>query len=501
MKKQILLLAFLLGYGYFAAGGLPQVGLSAAAADSDIAVEKQWIALFNGKTLEGWTPKFTGYRLGVNLNNIFRVDDGLLKVSYEDTDAFKGEFGHLFYQTPFSDYILRAEFRFTGEQIEGGPGWAFMNNGLMIHCQTPESLAKDQGFPTSIEVQLYGSQGERQRTMGNICTPQTHVVVDGTLVEPHVIGSNSKHYVMDQWVTMEVEVHGFGEIVHRVNGREVMRYEKPQLHDGTRLVGGHIAIQAETHPTEFRKIELLPLAGNRAVSHDGTSDSSRMNQAPSGYSALFDGHSLEGWKVHPQSQGHWTVTDGVIDYDALSEAPGPEKHLWTQESFGDFELHIDWRLKRTAGLYPMQTILPDGTVQRDAAGQVVTTPRPNADSGIFLRGTMKAQVNIWCWPVGSGEVWGYRTDPQMPAAVKKAVTPKVKADNPVGEWNTYIITMKQDRLTVVLNGETVISEARLPGVAARGPVGLQHHGGRDENGQMNAASSMIQFRNMFIKAL
>ena len=468
------------------------------AAETD---GQQWIPLFNGKDLEGWTPKFKGYVLGENPYYIFRVENGILKVSYEDTGKFDGAFGHLFYQVPFSHYRLRSEFRFTGQQAAGGPQWSFMNNGFMIHSQRPESMDIDQSFPTSIEVQLYGSDATHQRTMGNICTPQTHVVVDGELITKHVIPSDSGNCPGDQWTTIEVEVHGSDRIVHRVNGQDVIQYEKPQLDDGTLLEGGHIAIQAETHPTEFRTIELLPLEGNRTISHDGKGPAMSMNQPPEGYRALFDGTSLTGWKLHPKSRGHWKVVDGVIDYDALSEAPGRHKSLWTEESFGDFELHVEWRLKRTEGLYPMQIILPDGSPKRDADGKVIIEKRPNADSGILLRGEIDSQVNIWCWPVGSGEVWGYRTNSNMPDEVRKAATPKVRADNPVGQWNTFVITMKRDRLTVVLNGQTVIENAQLPGVPEAGPIGLQHHGGKGKDGRMNPASSLVQFRNIFIREL
>jgi len=223
------------------------------------------------------------------------------------------------------------------------------------------------------------------------------------------------------------------------------------------------------------------------------------NCAPEGYEALFDGNTLDNWDVHPESVGHWKVLEGVIDCDAMSQAPDNEKHLWTKESFEDFQLQVEWRIKETNGLYPVPTILADGTHKRDKNGTEVTTPTPNADSGILLRGEVKSQCNIWCWPVGSGEVYGYRMDVNMPAEVRAAVTPVLNADNPVGEWNKFIITMIGDRLTVSLNGKTVIDNAQLPGIPARGPIGLQHHGGKGEDGKYNNASSLVQFRNIFIE--
>ncbi len=220
-----------------------------------------------------------------------------------------------------------------------------------------------------------------------------------------------------------------------------------------------------------------------------------------GWRPLFNGKDLSGWKIPPGDNGHWKVVDGVIDYDARSEAQG-DKNLWTQQSFGDFVLHVEWRLKKTTGKYPMKVILPDGSYQKDDKGQDIVQPRPNADSGIFLRGRSKSQVNIWCWPCGSGEIWGYRNDKRMPAEVRAACVPKVQADNPVGQWNTFVITMKGENLTVQLNDKTVIENAQLPGIPQQGPIALQHHGGFNaKTGQWSPASSLIQFRNISIKEL
>ena len=220
-----------------------------------------------------------------------------------------------------------------------------------------------------------------------------------------------------------------------------------------------------------------------------------------GWISLFNGTDLSGWKVPEGDGGHWKVIDGVIDYDARSEAK-KDKNLWTEKSFRNFVLRIDWRLKETHGLYPMQDILPDGTAKKDASGKVIVTPRPNADSGILLRGFGKSQINIWCWPIGSGEIWGYRTDPKTPPEVRAAAVPKVNADKPVGQWNTFEITLKGDTLKVVLNGKTVIENMPLRGIPEEGPIGLQHHGGFDKKtNSYQAASSLIQFRNIYLKPL
>ena len=231
--------------------------------------ESQWIQLFNGKDLVDWQPKFNHYELGHNLNNTFRVEDGLMTVSYDEWDSISDEFGHIFYRDMFSHYILRVEYRFTGEQVPGGPGWAFRNNGAMLHCQSPESMLVDQDFPVSIEGQLLGGEGER--TTGNLCTPGMNVYIADTLVEQHCINSTSRLYPGDQWVTIEFHVYGDEAIYHIMEGDTVMAYSKPQvggngvpegyhLMPGTLVGEGYISFQAESHPTQFRKIELLDLS-------------------------------------------------------------------------------------------------------------------------------------------------------------------------------------------------------------------------------------------------
>ena len=238
------------------------------------APNEGWVSLFNGKDLEGWTPKIAGYPLGENFANTFRVEDGVIKVSYDGYDGFGDRFGHLFYKQSFSHYRLRVEYRFTGEQCAGGAGWAWRNSGVMVHCQPPESMRVDQSFPVSIEVQLLGGNGTDARSTANLCTPGTNVVMGGELFTPHCTGSSSKTYHGDEWVTVELEVNGSGTIKHVIDGDIVLSYEQPQLDpndgDAQKLIEaaggekllseGYISLQSESHPVEFRKVELLPLA-------------------------------------------------------------------------------------------------------------------------------------------------------------------------------------------------------------------------------------------------
>ncbi len=217
------------------------------------------------------------------------------------------------------------------------------------------------------------------------------------------------------------------------------------------------------------------------------------------YRTLFNGQDFEGWKVPEGDGGHWKVANYMIDYDALSEAE--DKNLWTEEDFGDFQLHVDWRFKGASGMYDMPTILPDGSYETDEAGNTITTPTPNSDSGIFLRGTTQ-QVNLWNWSVGSGELWGVRTDPNATAEQRADAVPSMRADNPIGEWNSMDITLIGNRISVMLNGHWVIEDAEIPGLPERGPIALQHHGGWDEEADAyNPTSSNIQFRNIWIRPL
>ncbi|WP_372721537.1 DUF1080 domain-containing protein [Novipirellula sp.] len=232
----------------------------------------KWVSLFNGKNLEGWTPKFRYHELGDNFKDTFRVEDGLLKVRYDGYDKFNETFGHLFYKDSFSHYRFRVEYRFLGDQCSGGPGWAFRNSGIMIHGEKPETMSRDQDFPVSIEVQLLGGDGKNPRTNANLCTPGTNVVMDGKLFTPHCTSSSSGTFHGDDWVTVEIEVRGNEIIKHIIDGKTVLQYNKPQLdpkdahakelseqQGGIQLSGGTISLQSESHPCDFRKVEIMVL--------------------------------------------------------------------------------------------------------------------------------------------------------------------------------------------------------------------------------------------------
>ncbi len=248
-------------------------GVSGVAAQNN-PDEKEWIQLFNGKNLDGWAPKITGYDLNDNFAKTFRVENGMLEVRYDGYDKFNNRFGHIFYNKKFSHYIIAVEYRFVGEQAPGGPSWALRNSGIMVHCQPPETIGKNQDFPISIEVQLLGGNGSADRSTMNLCTPGTNVVRDGKLFTTHCLNSSSKTYHGEQWVSAEAMVLGDSTIRHIIDGQTVLMYEMPQIgggsvsnfdpkvkQDGKLLTEGYISLQSESHPIDFRKVELLNLAG------------------------------------------------------------------------------------------------------------------------------------------------------------------------------------------------------------------------------------------------
>lgn len=234
--------------------------------------DPKWISLFNGKDLNDWIVKINKHEINENYANTFRVENGMMKVSYDGYDSFDEQYGHIFYQEPFSAYLLRIEYRFIGDQAKGGEGWAFRNSGAMLHSQDPATMLKDQNFPISVEAQLLGGDGMHDRPTGNVCTPGTHIEIDGKLFTSHCLNSSSKTYHGNQWVRAEFLVLGDSVIHHIIEGDTVLSYQKPQIgggnvdffdpdikQDGKALKSGFISLQSESHPIEFRKVDLINL--------------------------------------------------------------------------------------------------------------------------------------------------------------------------------------------------------------------------------------------------
>ncbi len=240
----------------------------------DVAPEKEnWVSLFNGKDLQNWTIKIKGQPLGENYKNTFRVENGVMKVNYDEyDDTFNASYGHIYYNKVFSNYKFRMQYRFIGKQLKDGAGWATRNSGVMIHCEDPKNIGLNQDFPVSIEVQLLGGLDKGERPTGNLCTPGTNVVMNNELFTPHCVNSSSKTYNGDQWLNLEIEVRNDSIIKHFINGENVLTYTKPQIggsvdfnqdywkdKEGHPLKKGYISLQSESHPVEFKNIEILEL--------------------------------------------------------------------------------------------------------------------------------------------------------------------------------------------------------------------------------------------------
>lgn len=246
--------------------------------------------------------------------------------------------------------------------------------------------------------------------------------------------------------------------------------------------------------TRFSLVAAMALSSLPVARAQGTADAD-------GFVSLFNGKDFTGWKLPDGDGGHWKIVDGAIDYDALSEAK-TDKNLWSDGEYTDFVLKLEWRLKEAPFINKnVPYILPDGNHARDVAGKEYKLPLPDADSGVYLRGEGKYQVNIWCWPIGSGEMYGVRTDKATSPEVRAAVTPKHQADKPVGEWNHFEITVKGKTVRTVLNGVVVIEGATIPDLPAKGRLAFQHHGGKNKAGEWSGPPSLVQFKNISIKEL
>jgi hypothetical protein len=234
--------------------------------------EMKWVTMFNGKDIRDWTIKIKDHPINENFANTFSVKDGFLTVNYDKYDGFKEQYGHIFYKKKFSAYLLVLEYRFIGEQIKGGAGWALRNSGAMLASPAPEVMQLDQDFPTSLEMQLLAGNGKDPRHTANLCTPGTNVVMDDKLFTPHCIDSKSQTFHGDQWVHVEALVLGDSLIQHIVGADTVLQYSKPQydgrdpwvkkaaLKGGELIKEGYISLQSESHPVQYRKVIIYDLA-------------------------------------------------------------------------------------------------------------------------------------------------------------------------------------------------------------------------------------------------
>ena len=428
------------------------------------------VPLFNGKDLTGWVP--------VNVApNTFTARDGMIISTGKPTGVMRTD-------RMYENCIVELEWR---HMKPGG------NAGLFLWGDGVPSVGIP--FTRGIEVQIldngYNAKGKNERftTHGDIfpihgakMTPVGKVAVSGARSFPLKELSKSS----PEWNHYKV-IADNGEIRLSVNGEEVTVGKNcwPRK--------GYIFLESEGSECHFRNLSIQELPSTNATETETA-------LSGEGRVPLFTGIDLENWKVPAGDNGHWKVVGEVLDYDAESEATG-DKSLWSQREYGNFQLIVDWRIKETPYTNPnVAQILPDGSEAVDAEGKPIKLSIPDSDSGILLRGSSKHQVNIWCWPVGSGEMYGVRRDMNLPKEVRAAVTPRMKADKPIGQWNRFEITVRNETVSVVLNNETVITEATIPGLPLRGPIGLQHHGGK-KVGKWTGPPSLVQFRNVIIKEL
>ena len=415
-----------------------------------VSGEEGFAPLFDGKTLAGW----------VNVNcapDTWTAREGVIYCTGKPI-------GELRTTRMYQNFICELEWRHL--QPKG-------NAGVFVWADALPAVG--QPFHRAIEVQVEdGPNGPEFTSHGDIFP------IHGATMKPsngragsRAVPTEHRSKPSPEWNHYRITCTD-GAIQLAVNGKVVTRGSECSPRKG------YICLESEGSPVEFRNLRLQELP-NSPITAEQTAS------ADQGFITLYNGSDLSGWQVHKGLVGHWQPSDWTLKYDGQAE--GDPKDLWTQDSFRDFELIVDWRWN---GAYEKTTkqpvVLPNGDYEKNPDGSTHEIDVPKADSGIFLRSDA-AQVNIWQWPIGSGELWDFRTNTALPPENRAAATPKINADHPVGQWNRFQITMRGEKVSVVLNGKTVISECPVPGVPPEGPIGLQHHG------------DPLEFANIFVRRL
>jgi hypothetical protein len=414
-----------------------------------------FIPLFNSKDLSGW----------VNVNcapETWTVEKDMIICSGIPTGVLRTN-------KQYENYILELEWR----HLKAGG-----NAGLFIHSDALP--APGRPFTRSHEIQILdGTETENYTSHGDIFS------IHGASMTPYPLHPNGwmrslpvehRCHEAGKWNHYRIESRD-GMVFLAVNGKTVTT----AYHLNPRK--GYICLESEGGEVQYRNIRIKELPGSNPPPE-------LIAQEDEGFRSLYTGLDLRGWQQVAGNRDHWQSRDWILHYDGQSEADGDEKHLWTEEKFSNFKLIVDWRFPGEPAIENLPIILPDGSQATDADGNTLTVPVLDAgDSGIYLRGIDKCQINIWNWPVGSGEIWGYRTDETMPQEVRQAATPIQNADNKIGEWNRFEITAIDNTISVAVNGKPVILKANLPGVPEKGRIALQHHG------------DPVQFANIFIKKI
>ena len=422
------------------------------------AHDEGWVSLFNGRDLCGWVP--------INCApNTFSVQDNTIVSTGIPTGLLRTE-------RQYENFEIELEWRHLKP---GGNAGLFLWGDPVTAPGTPfargmEVQILDNGYSAGGKNEWYTTHGDVFPVHGASMTPTGRISKTGQRSFP----TEDRCKDSPQWNHYRV-VANHGTIRLSVNGKEVTVGKDCSPRKG------YICLESEGSECHFRNIRIRELPSTYA----GPTETAPLAQ---GFVPLYNGVDLQGWKTTPEHAAHWQAQDWRLNYDG--QCPSSDPTLWTEKSYGDFVLICDWRWTGKAVPTLRPVILPSGEQATDANGYAKQEEVPDAgDSGIYLRGSTQSQVNMWCWPIGSGEVYGYRTDRSQSASVRAAVTPARRADNPIGKWNRFIITLRGDRLTVNLNGQIVIEQAQLPDIEACGPIGLQHHG------------APIQFANILIREL
>jgi hypothetical protein len=426
--------------------------------------------MFNGHDLSGWTP--------VNVApNTFTVREGMVVINGVPT-------GYMRSPKMYENFILECDWRHL--KSGGNSGVFVWGDGIPAmgtgYTRGIEVQVLDNGFNIPGKNEWYTTHGDLFSIWGASMTPFGRIAQKGSRSFPSEERSNSA----PEWNHYRITGNR-GELRLEVNGKEVTVAKDcvPRK--------GFLALESEGSECHFKNVFIKELPAS------DTPEEQTANPYD-GFVSLFNGVNFDGWKVPEGDNNHWKAAGGIIDYDALSEASG-EKHLWTQKEYSNYTLIADWRIKEAPFQNPnIRQILPDGSDALDPEGKPIALTMPDADSGILLNGSEKHQVNIWCWPVGSGEMYGVRRDKNNPPEVRAGATPLEKADNPVGKWNRFEITVLHGKVSVKLNNKVVLAGVSIPGFPEKGPIGFQHHGSR-KDGQWSSSPSLMQYRNIFIKEL
>ena len=421
---------------------------SAVAAEQS---KNGFVSLFDGKSLQGW----------VNVNcapSTWSVRDGKIHCDGKPNGILRTE-------AMYQNFELELEWRHL--RPKGNAGLFVWANAISV---------RGSAFTRSIEVQvLDGREGSWFTSHGDIFP------IQGASMVPDNGRGGSRAFPTEQRCKPSPQWNHYG--LTCIDGTIKLAVNGKVVTSGAQCVPrkGYICLESEGSPVEFRNIRIKQLPG-------GAVPEEQVAKADEGFVNLYTGIDFSGWQQHEGQQGHWQSKGWHIDYDG--KATGDVKHLWTEETFHDFTLIVDWRWPgKTEKTVKRPVVLSSGENAQNEDGSIKEVDVPIADSGIFLRGSSKSQINIWQWPIGSGEIYGYRTDESMPASVRAGATPKLQADAPVGKWNRFEITMRGEHVTVFLNKQKVIDNCHLPGVPEEGPIALQHHG------------DPVQFANIYVKRL